>query len=40
MVANANLPKERIDALLAIGVYHYEPSNARGLDSICIAEAM
>ena len=40
MVANANLPKERIDALLAVGVYSHDPSNARDLDNICTTEAM
>ena len=40
MAANANIPKERIDALLAARVYHHDPSNARDLDSICTAEAM
>ena len=39
MEANANLPKERVDALLADGVYHYDPSNARDLDRIYTAEA-
>ena len=40
MEANVNLPKERIDTLLATGVYHHDPSNAQDLDSICIAKAM
>ena len=40
MVANANLPKKLIDALLAAEVYHHDLSNAGKLDSICIAEAM
>ena len=40
MEANADLPKNHIDALLAVGVYHYDPTNACDLDSICTAEAM
>ena len=40
MEANANLPKERIDALIAVGVYHHNHSNARDLDSIYTTEAM
>ena len=40
LVANANLSQERIDALLATRVYHYDPSKARDLDSIYTAEAM
>ena len=40
MEANANLPKERVDALLADGVYHHDHSNARDLDRIYTAEAM
>ena len=40
MAANANFPKECIDALIAAGIYHHDPSNARDLDSICTTEAM
>ena len=40
LAANANLCKERIDALLVAEVYHHDPSKARDLDSICTAEAM
>ena len=40
MAANANLHKERIDTLLAIRVYHLDPSNARDMDNTCTAEVM
>ena len=40
MVANTNLPKERINALITTGVYYHDPSNARDLDSICTVKAM
>ena len=40
MIANVNLPKECIEALLAAGVYQHNPSNAQDLDIICTAEAM
>ena len=40
MAANANLHKERIDTLLAIRVYHLDPSNARDMDNTCTTEVM
>ena len=40
MATNVDLPKERIDALLAAEVYHHDSSNAQDLDSICTTKTM
>ena len=40
LAANANLSQECIDALLDIGVYNFDSSKARDLDSICTTKAM
>ena len=38
--ANVQIPEERIDALLAARVFHFNASGARDMDSICNAQAM
>ena len=40
LAANANFLRERIDALLAVGIYHHDPFKARDLDNIRTDEAM
>ena len=38
--ANVQISQERIDALLAVRVFHFNASDARNIDSICNARAM
>ena len=40
LATNARLSNERIDALLDVGIYNFDPAKTRDLDSICTAEAM
>ena len=37
---NIQLPNERIDALISVGVFHVNANNARDVDSTCTPYAM
>ena len=38
--ANIQIPQERIDAILVVGVFHFNANDPRDINSICNARAM
>ena len=40
IAANIQISQKHIDALLAIGVFHFNANEARDIDSICNTQAM